>query len=70
MNREYYQISRVRSLFREPARGMQGRQDLAMKVQLNIQPETYIGGHPTNFGQISSTASGPRKVQLSLVCEF
>ena len=34
------------------------------------QPNTYIGGDPTNFGQISGTSSAPRKFQLSLVYQF
>ena len=34
------------------------------------QPNTYIGSNPSNFGQITGTASGPRKIQLSLVYQF
>jgi hypothetical protein len=34
------------------------------------QPNTYIGSAPTNFGQITGTASGPRKIQLSAVYQF
>jgi carboxypeptidase family protein/TonB-dependent receptor-like protein len=34
------------------------------------QPETYIGSNPTNFGQITGTASGPRKFQLSAIYQF
>jgi len=33
-------------------------------------PETYIGGNPTNFGDITGTLSGPRKIQLSLIYAF
>jgi hypothetical protein len=33
-------------------------------------PESYIGGNPTNFGQITGTASGPRKIQLSAIYQF
>jgi hypothetical protein len=33
-------------------------------------PETYIGGNPTNFGDITSTLSGPRKIQISLIYAF
>jgi len=33
-------------------------------------PETYIGGNPTNFGDITGTLSGPRKIQISLIYAF
>jgi hypothetical protein len=33
-------------------------------------PQTYIGGNPSNFGDITSTLSGPRKIQLSLIYAF
>ena len=34
------------------------------------QPNSYIGANPANFGQITGTASGPRKIQLSAVYRF
>ena len=42
----------------------------AFNISSYGQPNTYIGGSTATFGQISGTASGPRKIQLSLVAEF
>jgi hypothetical protein len=43
----------------------------AFNIASYAQPNSYISGsNPESFGQITGTASGPRKIQLSLIYEF
>ena len=42
----------------------------AFNISSYGQPNMYVGGNDNSFGAITSTSSGPRKIQLSMVYEF
>jgi hypothetical protein len=42
----------------------------AFNIASYAPPETYIGGNPTNWGDVTGTLSGPRKLQISLIYAF